>query len=220
MATLSPTTDLQIIRDSMIQYIKGTQETDFDMDNLEEGIHPLRRHLRWMAVMIQALNMFELHDSDMQVQKNTSPDDDDLSLSSYIPHPEKPFPGGLLDPSTQKYAALARRGVGESVLLDRNLYEYLTYVISELGKCKETGQRIEWFAELYLKSGEAKNEKEALQKAEKLASFHPGHIANYKDRAQDLYEALKDSGFFDELVREVIYGINQRLAQQAPSGPK
>jgi hypothetical protein len=202
--SLTEREDLEIIEKTLVNYVEGTKATDFDMDDLEGGIHPLRRHLRWIAIMMQGLNMFEVYDPENPPEG---------SGNAFLPDPQDHFPKVTLDADAKKYAEIIRTGInGRMVYVSKNVFEYLTLMVSELGKCKEVGQRIDRYANIFWESEEAKTKDEAMAKAEKLASLHPVYF-NFKARADKLYKELKESGLFDELVLEVINGIHARLAE-------
>jgi hypothetical protein len=203
LGSMSEEEDLKMMKKNIIDYIKETKSKEFDMDDLEGGIHPLRRHLRWISFMFQTLNIFALY----------HPDSTNVAIAGkpYLPNPD--FPGEPLDPAAQRYATLKNTGTTlKPIYIYKNVYEYLTLLISELGKAKEVGQRIDRFAHIYRKSGLARNEKEAYAMAEKLASLHPLYM-DYRQHAHDLQDGLEKSGLLDELILEVQKGIDARLAE-------
>jgi hypothetical protein len=205
MSTLSEREQLEVFKDYVTDYIKKTADKSFDMNDLEGGIHPLRRHLRWIAIMIQSLNTFELFDP---AGSKIYP------RGTYRPKTESDLGHGTTDnPAIAKYAVLINRGQNPSpILVNKAVYEYLTMMIYEFGLCKEVGQRIDRFADIFLKSGEAKNEKEALKKAEKLASLHPVYF-DFRARAQQLDDDLEASGVLQELSSQILAAIDARLEQ-------
>lgn len=131
-------------------------EKDFLFTNVEDDVHELRRKLRWLSIYPQALRgCIQLSNS-----KTVTP----KFLSKYL---TKEITGS-------KYNVMPDAGVQQYfLLLDKNRFYALSWMIDELGNLKDNGLRAEVIKEALLQTS-ATDEKTALAEAYKIAG--PGQI--------------------------------------------
>ena len=96
-------------------------ETGFSFDNVEEDVHELRRKLRWLSIYPQALQ------GAVQYDKNST---EEAHLKKYLTEE-------IINSPFNKFAA---KGNNKSILLlRRNYFLALSWMIAELGKLKDEG---------------------------------------------------------------------------------
>ncbi len=112
--------DRKIIVKGIARYIKKTREKKFDLQDLEKGIHPLRRHLRWINIMVRSANLFKLDN-----RFNFSDQFKDLDAGDAV----------------KKYGGLEIYGFeNHPVFIDQRPYLTLAQIIGILGTAKDIGQ--------------------------------------------------------------------------------
>ena len=148
-----------------------------DMHNLQEGVHELRRKLRWIPILISA----------MQGRIRVIEDMGTI--------PDKLAPLQEVDESQKKYLIFKETELPlkRSVNVSQSSIIAFNYFIFHLGQLKEEGETRTVFRDALVKSGLYKNKKEAdqwlipfLQKEINWQEFYP--------RSKALYEQLIHSG--------------------------
>ena len=134
---------------SINNILEFLNQKDFHFKNVENDLHELRRMLRWLSIYPQALK------GCIQLSKpKTSP----KYLSKYLTREITGSPYNLMpDAADQKYF----------LLLDKDRFYALSWMIAELGKLKDNGLKVEIVKEAILQTTSAK-EKPALAKAYQL----------------------------------------------------
>lgn len=142
--------DVEGIRDFYFSSINGilefSNQKNFHFENVEKDVHELRRMLRWLSIYPQALKgCIQLS------QSKKSP----AYLSKYLTKAITGSPYNVMpDAGDLRYF----------LLLDKNRFYALSWMISELGNLKDSGLRLEVIKEALIQSGST-NEKAALIKA-------------------------------------------------------
>ncbi|MEP7256583.1 MAG: hypothetical protein ABI666_12460 [Ferruginibacter sp.] len=131
---------------SINQILEFIHQKDFHFENVETDVHELRRKLRWLSIYPQALQ------GCIQLSKaKTTP----KYLSKYLTKEITGSPYNIMpDAVDNKYF----------LLLEKNRFYALSWMIAELGKLKDNGLRVVVIKEALLQTT-ATNEKEALKKA-------------------------------------------------------
>jgi len=143
-------------------------EKDFHFTNVEDDVHEFRRKIRWLSIYPQALRGgIQLSESKTATPKY---------LSKYL---TKEITGSkynvMPDAGTQKYF----------LLLEKNRFYALSWMIAELGNLKDNGLKVEAIKEAILQTSET-NEKSALTQAYKLAGPKQITIQQVLDTAENL----------------------------------
>jgi hypothetical protein len=120
--------------------------TEHHFDNVESDVHEMRRKLRWLSIYPQALGGAIQLASNKKTHKH---------LQKYL------VPEIVNSPFNKMPDVGSNRQV---LLLDKNLFLALSWLISELGKIKDNGLRIIAIKEA-LQQGSALNEADALKQA-------------------------------------------------------
>lgn len=142
--------DVEGIRDFYFSSINGilefSNQKNFHFENVEKDVHELRRMLRWLSIYPQALKgCIQLS------QSKKSP----AYLSKYLTKAITGSPYNVMpDAGDLRYF----------LLLDKNRFYALSWMISELGNLKDSGLRLEVIKEALIQSGST-DEKTALTKA-------------------------------------------------------
>ncbi len=142
--------DVEGIRDFYFSSINGilefSNQKNFHFENVEKDVHELRRMLRWLSIYPQALKgCIQLS------QSKKSP----AYLSKYLTKAITGSPYNVMpDAGDLRYF----------LLLDKNRFYALSWMISELGNLKDSGLRLEVIKEALIQSGST-DEKAALIKA-------------------------------------------------------
>ena len=120
-------------------------ETTFEFNNVESQVHELRRKLRWLSIYPQAFQgAIQLHESETNLT-----DLEKYLTDEIVSSPFNNLPNSL--------------ATNHHLLLEKNHFLALSWMISELGKLKDKGLKItalkDAFQEItFLKDEEAMNE--------------------------------------------------------------
>ncbi|MCE5345761.1 MAG: hypothetical protein LLG13_05655 [Bacteroidales bacterium] len=128
---------------AITRFVAGT---DYHFDNIEEDVHELRRKLRWLSIYPQALQGVVQYAPDIKAAAH---------LKKYLTE----------EIITSPYNKLPAAGSNTSFLLVRkNYFLALSWVIAELGNIKDEGLLLTGLCEA-IKQSSACSEEEALAKA-------------------------------------------------------
>lgn len=119
----------------------------YDLDELEAGVHEFRRDIRWFPIYFTALDGFAALDDTL--------------------NPIEAYESLLKDPAAESpYARLAASpDEPDPVRLSRSLYVANTKWIAELGDLKDRGQTIEGLAHALRESGTVRKRSKATDRA-------------------------------------------------------
>lgn len=173
--------------------LKKFQKADMDMGVLQgdNGVHELRRQLRWIPIYAVALDgLFCFDDHRHPIEAYAPLMDSDLVHSKYA----------QLPPSHRE---------PEPITFSRSLYLRITQLIDDLGRIKDKGESIESIAHALLSSGCAHDLHEATQAAEKILGFAPGSEEEVFRQAHKIYDELQDVKFV-RAVRDEVRERHQR----------
>lgn len=140
---------------SVNKILESINQRNFHFENVENDLHEIRRMIRWLSIYPQALK------GCIQLSKTKS---SPKYLSKYLTKEITRSPYNVMpEAADQKYF----------VLLDKNRFYALSWMIAELGKLKDNGLRVQVIKEAILQTSSTK-EKEALAKA--YQSCGPGQL--------------------------------------------
>ncbi|MGB4845272.1 MAG: hypothetical protein WBP16_12470 [Ferruginibacter sp.] len=164
--------DMESIRSYYItainKILEFINEKDFHFTNVEDDVHEFRRKIRWLSIYPQALRGgIQLSESKTAMPKY---------LSKYL---TKEITGS-------KYNVMPDAGTQKQfLLLEKNRFYALSWMIAELGNLKDNGLKVEAIKEAILQTSET-NEKSALTQAYKLAGPKQITIQQVLDTAENL----------------------------------
>jgi hypothetical protein len=142
--------DTKVVLKRIIKEIKEIEDLPFDLNLLEEGVHKMRRSLRWILIYIQAVDGMIL----------TEAGAGKLNEYSYLESH---------DIAKSKFSSLpANKRIRHEVLIPLTYFLALSKVVQELGVIKSTGEHVHAIADGYSRSGLAKTPEEAERKATEL----------------------------------------------------
>lgn len=166
---------------SINSILEFANQNDFHFENVEKDVHELRRMIRWLSIYPQALKgCIQLSNS------KKSP----AFISKYLTKDitNSPF-NKMPDAGDLKYF----------LLLDKNRFYALSWMISELGKLKDTGLRLEVVTEALLQ-GTAAKEKETLSKAKTLLGAGQLSLQQVLDKSEVLFKTFCKEKNLESLV--------------------
>lgn len=166
-------TDRAYLRAELARRLAKVEKTRYDMKDLEEGIHELRRQIRWLPIYLTALDGFVCLDD------NRNP------VAAYTTLLDSPI-------ATSKYAHLSISDREPSPLkLSRSLFVANTRAIEQLGEHKDRGQLIDGLAAALHESGAAKSRKKGLEKALAALGATREEARGLHERCIEIYAELQ-----------------------------
>jgi len=164
--------------DDLIEFVT---EIDFHFDNIEEDVHELRRKLRWLSIYPQALQ------GAVQYSKGRMT----------APHLKKYHTKEIVNSPFNKFPPV---GTNSSlVLVNKNYYLALSWIIAELGKLKDEGLLITGVAEA-IKQGATGREDEILSEAEALLGRKQRKMQVILDEAEAITRIFFREGNLQQLL--------------------
>ena len=156
-------------------------QKDFHFKNLEADVHELRRKLRWLSIYPQALRGV------VQLSKGkTSP----KYLAKYLTDEITGSPYNIM-PDVADHLHL--------VLLEKERFYALSWMIAELGKLKDNGLRVIVIKEALLQTTATK-EKEALKKAYQVLGNEHQNLQQLLDKAEAICKVYFKEHNLEQLV--------------------
>jgi hypothetical protein len=179
--------DLDRVKDELSRRLGKLESTPFDMGDLENGIHELRRQLRWFPIYAESLNgLFQLDDSRNPVKAYEPLLRADIATSKYVQLPD------------------ASREQGP-IALPKSVYCGLMQLTLDLGALKDSGEPIHFLRDAYVRAGLARDDAAASKTVAKLFEGVADEKTIHTD-AQKLYDAMKKNGLIRELRTAVENG--------------
>ncbi len=167
--------------------IDFTHSTDYHFDNMEEDVHELRRKLRWLSIYPQALQGVVQLAANNKTAKH---------LSKYLTKEivNSPF-NKMPDAGDSKYF----------LLLDKNYFLSLSWMIDALGKLKDNGLTIVAIKEA-LQQTENANEAAATKKAYQLLGSKQTKMPALLKEA----ESISKTYFKEKNLEKIVVGIAKK----------
>ncbi len=171
--------DAQFLAKELRRCAMKISELDLDMNQLEEGIHELRRQIRWLSIYFFALRGFVRLDPRL----NPIPEYEALLSSPIASHPYARLPVDDIDNQTRS--------------ISKSLYLRLTEAIDHLGRIKDQGQRVEGLANALVQSGEFSELRDAEKDIRSRLNLSNDEEQKRILNAQKLYRELRHHRFFE-----------------------
>ena len=174
--------DRKLIQKAIKKEAKDVEETEYDMNNLEEGIHELRRDLRKVTTFTEFGNGLFQHDAaiapiDDAILK------DPVASSKYM----------NMDPADREK---------DPIVVSKSLYAKLQKTVLDLGAIKDRGEAIHGLRDALLESKQATSAADAEKQAIALLKYTPEQ-ADLKGSASKIYEAMKSEGWLKQLRKQL-----------------
>ena len=152
--------------------IKEVAATDYEMKELESGIHEFRRDLRWVPIYLRSFpDLFKL---------------DPRKLWAEYSDPNHPV---LKSPYSR--LPVVRNKVGFPILFPQQGLFALNETIDQLGKAKDIGKMEELLPQALLASGAVTKASEAKKLGRELVKRHPNYVPVFK-KAAEIYKKVTD----------------------------
>jgi hypothetical protein len=178
--------DIDRVKSELSRRLSKLETTPYDMGDLDNGIHELRRQLRWFPIDAESLNgLFQLDEKANPVKAYEPLLKADIATSKYVQLPE----------ATREQSPIS---------LSKSVYCGLMQLTLDLGALKDSGEPIHFIRDAYVRSGVARNEAAAAKTVAKLFNGVADEASIHAD-AQKLYDAMKKNG----LVRELRHAVEQ-----------
>lgn len=179
--------DRKLVLKEFSKLLKEVDKTEYDMKLLEDGIHELRRDLRWIPIYLRTFNdLFKLDERKMPEAKIKPEDPVTKSPYSKLPRP--------------------RDRVAFPILFPKLGFLAVNRAVDRLGKAKDMGKAEEMLGQALLKTGEANTVTEARKLAKALVKKHPEYVPVF-GTALAIYRSMTEEehglvGALRELLRE------------------
>ncbi len=178
--------DLKAVKSELSRRLSKIESTPYDMNELEDGIHELRRDLRWFPIYAESLNGL------FQLDATSDP------IAAYKDMLTAPI-------ATSKYVNLpCADREKEPVTISKSVYCALMQLTLDLGTLKDAGEPIHFIRDAYARAGlgdEAKNYDVVSKLFVGTANEDEIHSGAHK-----LYAEMKKNGLVRELRRAVENG--------------
>lgn len=166
----------KVVKKFFVESIKKLEKTKFDLDELEDGIHVLRRKMRWLVIYIQSLQgRVQFHEG---VGKSSisrfnqimqDPDFKDDHYAKFYISPEEQSP----------------------LLISKPYFLALGKASREIGHTKDNGELFMHLTHAYVNSGLYTNYDEAFIHVENVLKEHGVLLLDWKSEAQKMIAFLK-----------------------------
>ena len=178
--------DKKLVRRELVHRLVKLSDAEYSMGDLANGIHELRRQLRWFPIYAESLNgLVQLDD-----KKNPVP--------AYVPMLQVKL-------ATSKYVDLPddSREV-DAVTISKSLYLGLMQLTLDLGGIKDAGEPLEELFAAYQETGHARDLVDAHAQVTALVG---GELEkNVHDKAATLYADMKKHNLVEKLAEQVKKG--------------
>lgn len=182
----APDDDYQFLLGQFERILAKIGAKEYDTNDLEGGIHELRKDVRWFILATQAVNGV--------IALNTAPNScpvPELAAISLPPDVERKY--NTLKPAT---------GAVHTCALSKCLFIASLQFSSAVGDAKDIGQAKVFLADALLKSGDVKTASEADSKADTMVRKTLSDIDIYAE-AQKLFDTLKKQKVLESLQGEL-----------------
>ena len=179
--------DKKFLRGELVRRLVKLSDTPFDMNQLETGIHELRRQLRWFPIYTEASNGL------LQLDATKNP----------VKHYE---PMLTVQLATSKYVDLPddSREV-DAIHISKSLYTAIMKLTLDLGGVKDAGEPLEYLFSAYQATGRASTLDDAkTQVFQLIGSDKIDHDVH--DNAKKLYAEMKEHKLVEKLAEQVKKG--------------
>jgi hypothetical protein len=176
--------DREFIQKKIAKEIKEIDETDFDMKDLEGGLHELRRQLRWVPVFCEATAGL------IQLDETRNPS------KFYEPMLQTKL-------ATDKYLILPTAEREKSPInISKSLYTANMDYVLKLGAIKDLGEQIHGMERGFTETGLAKTPEEAHKMALSLLKLDDA-AADFSAQGQKIYQEMRENELLETLRQDI-----------------
>ncbi len=176
--------DREYLQKKIAKEIKEIDEGEFDMQDLEGGLHELRRQLRWIPVYCESTAGL------VQLDEKKNPVDAYASLL-----------GGQV--ATSKYVVLPPADREKNPLfVSKSLYSANMDYVLKLGAIKDKGEAIHGMERAFTAAGVAKTPKEAHEAALALLKLDAS-AADFSAEGEKIYAEMRQHGLLSALRHDI-----------------
>jgi hypothetical protein len=163
------------------EMLNFANQRNFHFENVEADVHELRRKLRWLSIYPQALR------GCIQLSKGKATP---KYLEKYLTKEITGSPFNIMPDAGAN---------SHFLLLEKNRFYALSWMIAELGKLKDNGLRVVAVEEAFLQTTNTA-EKEALKKAQQVLGAGQPSIQELLDKAEDICRTYFKEKNLEQLV--------------------
>ncbi|MBX7112806.1 MAG: hypothetical protein K1X64_00630 [Myxococcaceae bacterium] len=178
--------DRAYLQEALGAQFEKTEKFKVDFNDLQGGVHELRRKLRWPSIYIDAL------DGAVQLSAKQNPLHRMRKMLSDV-EAKSPFVTDLPGPARE----------AQPIVMSKSLYIAVSKLIREIGVIKDKGEYVEFLSEAFVEAGKAKSVKKAEPMVRQLLGLeHATHewIARESEKA---YRAFMNEGVLPALRAEL-----------------
>lgn len=188
-----PRKDTRAVIEELVSEIKKYEKAEYDMSELQLGVHEARRNFRWILIYAQALDgMIVLQNSSAATK---------LAEYSYLEtHPIASSPFSRIDPNP---------GVKRPVPLPVRYFLALSKVVNELGAIKNSGENAHALASALRRSGAARSSHSAHKMAHELAVKDPKFVGDFAARGRQIQKELERTKLLKRIRKALKNGVEE-----------
>ena len=164
-------------------HLEEIQNEPLDMNDLQGGVHELRRQLRWMPLFMLAT------DGAVQLDDQKNPVRELIPLLS---------DDAVNGPFTRMPAPSRE---ARPIVLSRSLFLANSKAIGDIGDLKDTGEYVEFLGDVLHEVGDAPTLEAARAKAQKLLGR--GDAGDVARKAGEIYDNMNRIGLLDATRRDI-----------------
>ncbi len=184
---LSYEKDKEYLRTRLIKIFKKLRDEDYDLTDLEEGIHELRRQIRWFLIYAHSLEgMLDFHPG---VGNSTIKRFNELMKNDELVN--------------SKYVQFFKSEKEDPVYLSFPYYLTASYIVGKIGTIKDNGEAFHSLIEAYLKLGLFETVEQTEKEIHALAHFKGIPIIDTFKEATKLKEFITP----EDAINENIYQL-------------
>lgn len=188
-----PRKDTRAVIGELAAEIRKYERREYDMSELQLGVHEARRNFRWILIYAQALDGLIILQNSSATTK--------LSEYSYLEsHPIASSPFSKIEPNPL---------VKKPVPLPVRYFLALSKVVSELGAIKSSGENLEALAGAFRRSGVARSSHSAHRLALELAVKDPKFVGDFEVRARQVQKELERTKLLKRIRKALEHGAKE-----------
>lgn len=177
--------DKAYLRKAVGTHITEMLAEPLDLNNMQEGIHELRRQARWVPLfMLSSGGAFQLDEARNPV----------ASLKGLLTSPEAQSPFARMPAADRER---------DPITVSKSLYLANSRFVAQLGDVKDRGEMPEYMAEVYVKVGAAADLHDGVGKARALMG-RTETDESIRGEAKALWTAFENSGALRALEKEFL----------------
>lgn len=181
--------DARAVIGEMARELRKYARLAYDPEELQSGIHEMRRNLRWFLVYVQALDGLIL------LEKGEGP----IKVNAYSYLETHPI-------AQSRFSKVAPNPALRWVTSISNAYFLaLSKVVNELGEVKSQGEAVEALGHAFEETGAPDGHEQAIA----LAAKRPGYVASVPRAARRILQELEQTKLLKRIRKQLRAGLRE-----------